>query len=275
MAAAPALNRLPVVFFGHGSPTTILTENEAVKGWREMVADIPRPTAIICISAHWYLPSLRITGNAQPRTIHDFGPLSDRLFEMQYPAPGAPELAADLAEALSDFHAEIDHSWGFDHGCWTVLSAAYPDADVPTIQLSLDASLTLEQHYEVAKRLAAFRARGILIVASGNYIHNLSAMEWREDAEPYAWASAFDTAIKTAISTGNHSLILSPMQEGAAARRSIPTWDHYLPLIYAVGAIEGEEEVEFFNEFIAFKSIGMTSFKTKDAPAPLRDSEPI
>jgi 4,5-DOPA dioxygenase extradiol len=239
MAIAAA--RMPAVFFGHGSPMNALEQNRYTEAWRRIGASVPKPEAILCVSAHWMTRGTAVTAMDKPRTIHDFGGFPQELFEVQYPAPGSPSLAARVRERLAPINVQQDQSWGLDHGTWSVLAHVYPDANVPIVQLSLDAGLSPRSHYELGARLAPLRDEGVLIVGSGNVVHNLGRIQWAEDARPYDWAARFNEKVRAHLMAREHQALIDYASLGDDARLSVPTPEHYLPLLYIL-AQQGQNE---------------------------------
>jgi 4,5-DOPA dioxygenase extradiol len=257
-------DKLPVLFLGHGSPMNAIEENEFVAGFRKVGSEMEKPNAILCISAHWETKGTYVTAMENPRTIHDFGGFPKELFEVQYPAPGSPELAKTAQELISKTEVGLDDQWGLDHGAWSVIKHMYPNADVPVIQMSLDYSKAPQYHYELAKELAALRKKGVLIVGSGNMVHNLRAAAWdkmNEDDYAYDWAREASSRMKEYIGNGNHQYLVNYAAQGKAFDLAIPTPEHYLPLLYALGLKEEKEEVLLFNDKAVGGSLTMTSVK--------------
>lgn len=254
-----ASQRLPVIFFGHGNPMNALADNVYTRGWRRIGESFPKPRAILCVSAHWYVPYTAVTAMQSPRTIHDFGGFPRELFEFQYPAPGDPGIAAEVGELLGPTVA-LDDSWGLDHGAWSVLCHCYPDADVPVVQLSIDETLTAQDHYRIGRSLAPLRERGILIVGSGNLVHNLHTYGWgRRVIDPYDWAVRFEQRARAFMLAGDHEPLINYEQLGKDATLSVPTPDHYLPLLYVLGAQLPGDEVTFPIDGVDGGSISMLS----------------
>ena len=255
--------RMPVLFLGHGSPMNAIEENEFVAGFRKVGQEIQRPNAILCISAHWETRGTQVTSMAQPRTIHDFGGFPKSLFEVQYPAPGSPELAAETKALVKTTDVALDHQWGLDHGAWSVVRHMYPDADVPIIQLSLDHTLAPEKHYALAQEIAALRDKGVLIIGSGNMVHNLGMVAWDKLNESYAfdWAQEASEKMKRAITSSDHASLIDFRSQGRAFDLAIPTPEHYLPLLYALALKSKDEQVTLFNDKPVAGSLTMTSVK--------------
>ena len=252
--------RLPVVFFGHGSPTNVMEDNRATRGWREIAESCGPVKQILCISAHWYGNGTQVTAMESPRTIHDFGrSLPAPLFDYQYPAPGSPSLAARVQALCKPTDVGADLSWGLDHGTWSVLYHAWPEADVPVVQLSMDASQPDAWHYELGQRLRPLREEGVLIVGSGNIVHNLGVMEWNEAAQPYDWSLRFNDYIKDRIQANDVAGVLAYEQQGQDAQLAVPGKDHFLPLLYVLGARQSSDAVRFETDFVQYKSLSMTS----------------
>lgn len=250
-----ASHRLPVIFFGHGNPMNALADNVYTRGWRQICGAIPKPRAVLCVSAHWYVPYTAVTAMQSPRTIHDFGGFPRELFEFQYPAPGSPEIAAEVRDLVG---ASLDDSWGLDHGSWSVLCHCYPDADVPILQLSIDETLTAQEHYRLGSSLAPLREQGILIVGSGNLVHNLHTYGWgRRVVEPYDWAVRFEQQARAWMMAGEHQPLINYETLGQDAALSAPTPDHYLPLLYVLGAQLPGDKVSFPIEGVDGGSISM------------------
>ena len=227
---------MPVIFFGHGNPLNALQQNDWTEGWATIGKSIPRPRAIVCVSAHWYLPATLVTAMDQPRTIHDFGGFPRELYQVQYRAPGSVEIARQVQELLAPLPAGLDQSWGLDHGTWSVLVHAYPEADVPVVQLSIDETQPAAFHFELGKRLAPLRDEEVLIIGSGNLVHNLHTYAWgRQIPEPYDWAVRFEDAAKQLMIDGEFEPLIDYESLGRDAVLSIPTPDHYLPLLYVLG----------------------------------------
>jgi 4,5-DOPA dioxygenase extradiol len=254
----PRTTRMPAVFFGHGSPMNTLERNRYTEAWRQLGELLPRPKAILAVSAHWYVRGTAVTAMPQPRTIHDFGGFPRELYEVQYPAPGDPALATRVRELLAPTAVEADaSSWGLDHGTWSVLAHVYPQADVPVVQLSLDGTQPPRYHYELARRLAPLRDEGVLILGSGNVVHNLGRILWSEDAAPFEWATRFNSRVRECLQTRDHSTLVDYAALGADARLSVPTPDHYLPLLYVIAQQADDETVSLPVDGIEFGSIGM------------------
>lgn len=247
--------RMPAIFFGHGSPMNALEENRYTQAWRELGAAMPRPQAIISVSAHWLTRGTAVTAMALPPTIHDFGGFPQALFGMQYPAPGDPALAARVADLLAPVAVHADHQWGLDHGTWSVLVKAFPDADIPVIQLSIDATQPNAFHFELGRRLGALREEGVLLMASGNVVHNLRAM--RRDGAPYDWALRFNGHIRDSLLRGDGASLIDYLQWGDDARLSVPTPEHFLPLLYLAGARRADEPVTIAVDGIDAGSLSM------------------
>lgn len=251
---------MPVVFFGHGNPMYAIEPNVYTDGWAQLAATLPRPRAILCISAHWYTQGTSVTAMPQPRTIHDFGRFPQALFDVQYPAPGAPALAARVCDLLKPDKISMDTQWGLDHGTWSVLVHAYPQADIPVIQLSIDATKPNAFHYELGQRLAALRDEGVLIIGSGNVVHNLSLAKWQnDDPAPYDWATRFNAQVRDFVLQGNHAPLIDYMDLGEPAHLSVPTPDHYLPLLYVLGAMRDSDKITFPVDGIDMGSLSMLS----------------
>lgn len=248
---------MPALFFGHGSPMNALETNRHTETWRQLGASLPRPHAVLAISAHWYVPGTAVTAMAQPRTIHDFGNFPRALFEVQYPAPGAPELAARVRALLAPVEVGLDQSWGLDHGSWSVFVHVWPQADVPVVQLSMDTQLTAAQHYALARRLAPLRDEGVMIVGSGNVVHNLRVIRFMQNAPAYDWAQRFEARARALIAAGSHEDLIDYPRLGEDARLSIPTPEHYLPLLYVLAQQQAGETVSFPVEGIELSSISM------------------
>lgn len=260
------MSRLPIVFFGHGSPMIALEKSDVTKTWNEMATRIGKPRAILCISAHWQTRGTAVTAMAQPRTIHDFGAFPQALFDVQYPAPGDPELAARVKELLAPMPVGLDANWGLDHGTWSVLVHAYPEADVPVIQLGMDIGKTPAEHWLVGRMLRPLRDEGVLIMGTGNIVHNLPAMDWANPAAaPYPWAEQFNTAMCQAIAGDDPRTVIDYEALGEAARLSVPSSDHFLPLLYVLGARHEGENARFDPHFIQHKSLSMTSVLIDEA----------
>lgn len=233
--------RMPIVFFGHGSPMNTLARNRYTEAWRALGAAVPKPKAILAISAHWFTRGTAVTAMAKPETIHDFGGFPQALFDIQYPAPGDPGLAARIRDLLAPLPVRMDESWGLDHGTWSVLAHAYPDAAIPVVQLSMDATKPARFHYELGRRLAPLRREGVLVIASGNVVHNLMLMQRGEGAPVYDWAKRFNEQVRAALASGKHRALIEFERMGEDARLSVPTPEHFLPLLY-IAALQAEDE---------------------------------
>ena len=256
--------RMPVLFLGHGSPMNAIEENEFVSGFRKVGSEIPRPAAVLCISAHWETQGTFVTAMEKPRTIHDFGGFPKALFDVQYPASGSPKLAKETKSIVAKTEVGFDEKWGLDHGAWSVIIHLYPDADVPVIQMSLDYRQTAQWHYDLAKELAALRRKGVLIVGSGNMVHNLGMAAWdrlNESGFGYDWAIEANEKMKSGILSGNHVPLINFRSQGKAFDLAIPTPEHYLPLLYALALQEKGEEVSLFNDRAVAGALTMTSVK--------------
>lgn len=237
---------MPAIFFGHGNPLNAIAANQYTEGWAAMGRNLSRPKAVLCISAHWYLPQTGVTVSTAPRTIHDFGGFPRELYQVQYPAPGDPELARRVQQLLAPTSVRLDDRWGLDHGAWAVLCHVFPEADIPIVQLSVDETQPAEFHYELGRRLAPLREEGVLIVGSGNIVHNLHAYSWgRHIQEPFDWAVRFEQLAREAMLAGDHKPLVSYERLGEDARLSAPTPDHYLPLLYVLGAQQRGDAVTF------------------------------
>lgn len=255
---------MPVLFLGHGSPMNAIGENEFVDGLRKLGTEIAPPNAILCISAHWETRGTYVTAMEQPPTIHDFGGFPRELFEVQYPAPGNPELARQIAENVKTTEVRADEKWGLDHGCWSVVKHLYPKADVPVVQLSLDYYQGPEYHYELARELSFLREKGVLIVGSGNLVHNLQMLAWDKIEEAgfgFDWAIEANETIKGLIAKRDHKGLFAYQSLGTALKLAVPTPEHYLPMLYAVALQGKDEEVTFFNDKPVGGSLTMTSLK--------------
>jgi len=250
------LNRQPALFFGHGSPMNALGGPYA-DAWREIGCVVGKPKGVVMISAHWETDGLEVTAQASPDTIHDFGGFPAELHAMQYPAPGSPALAARVA-ALTGA-APTDH-WGLDHGTWSVLAHVWPDADVPIVQLSLDRRLNAQGHFDLARRLAPLRDEGMVIAGSGDFVHNLRTWK-RAGGEPYAWATQFNEAVKAALVRGDHAALIDWVGLAEDAQMSVPTDEHFLPLLYVAAQRLRGDDVSFFNDVIEGGSISMTGVR--------------
>lgn len=255
--------RMPVLFLGHGSPMNAIEENEFVAGFRQVGRELPHPKAVLCISAHWETKGTFVTAMQNPRTIHDFGGFPKALFDVQYPAPGSPELAKETRELVKKTTVGLDESqWGLDHGAWSVIKHLYPKADVPVIQMSLDYSQPPQYHYELARELAALRRKGVLIVGSGNMVHNLRMVAWDRlnDAEyGFDWALEAREKMNGLIRSGDHTPLINFRAQGKAFDLAIPTPEHYLPLLYVLALQEKGEQATLFNDRAIAGSLTMTS----------------
>jgi 4,5-DOPA dioxygenase extradiol len=237
---------MPAIFFGHGNPLNALRHNVWTEGWLSIGAGIPRPRAILCISAHWYLPATRVTVMSAPRTIHDFGGFPSELYEVVYPAPGDPELARRVQNLLAPIDVGLDEQWGLDHGTWSVLRHVFPEADVPVVQLSIDETQPAEFHYELGKRLAPLRDEGVLVTGSGNLVHNLHAYAWGNHiVAPLNWALRFEEQARKLLEIRNHSPLIKYETLGPDALLAVPTPDHYLPLLYIAGLQRDGDQISY------------------------------
>jgi 4,5-DOPA dioxygenase extradiol len=249
---------LPAIFFGHGNPMNALSDNRYTAGWRQIGERTPRPRAILSISAHWFVPATGVTISTSPPTIHDFGGFPRELYQVQYPAPGDPELARRVHALLQPLPVSFDDSWGLDHGTWSVLRHVYPDASIPVVQLSIDETQPAPFHFEIGRRLAPLRGEGVLIVGSGNLVHNLHAYAWgRHMPDPYDWAIEFEDEAKQMMLAGDYQPLIDYERLGPEAQLSIPTPDHYLPLLYTLGTRQRKEPVSFPIEGVDGGSISM------------------
>jgi len=255
--------QLPSIFFGHGSPMNALARNRYTEAWAAIGAKLPRPKAILSISAHWYIDDVAVTVGTSPRTIHDFGGFPRELYQVQYPAPGHPGLAARVQALLAPVPVRSDERWGLDHGTWSVLSHVYPKADIPVVQLSIDGTRPASFHHDIGKRLAPLREEGILIVGSGNVVHNLHVYAWgRHVQEPYDWAVAFEKRVRELLLSGDDNPLIDYENKlGSEARLAVPTPDHYLPLLYVLGARTAAEPVSFPVEGLDGGSVSMLAVR--------------
>ena len=255
---------MPCLFLGHGSPMNAIEENEFVIGFRKIALEIPKPKAILCISAHWETKGTRVTNMIYPRTIHDFGGFPKALFDVQYPAKGSPELAFEIRKDLTKTEVQFDENWGLDHGAWSVLKHLYPLADVPVIQMSLDVNLSPQGHYDVAKQLGGLRRKGILIIGSGNMIHNLGLVHWQKLNEigfAYDWAIEAREKMNHFILNDDHDSLIHYKNNGQSFQLSIPTPEHYIPLLYVLALKEKKDDLKLFNDKALAGSLTMTSIK--------------
>lgn len=255
---------MPVLFIGHGSPMNGIEDTEFSRRWTQMAKEIPTPKAVLVVSAHWFTKGTQITAMDFPKTIHDFGGFPQELFAVQYPAPGNPILAKETAALLHSAKVELDHDWGLDHGTWTVVRHMYPDANIPVLQLSIDYTKAPQYHYDLAKELLKLRKKGVLIIGSGNMVHNLRMVAWDKMKEPgygFDWALEMNDRFKHLISTGDHMPLINYQTLGKDALLAIPTPEHYLPLLYTLGLQGSKDKVSFFNDKAVAGSLTMTSVK--------------
>lgn len=256
MTTVPA--RMPVMFVGHGNPMNAIEQNAFSATWAELGETLPQPKAIVCVSAHWETEGLRVTSSAQPETIHDFYGFPKALFEVQYPAPGDPNLAREIVELLKPTPVAEDAQRGLDHGAWGVLAPMFPQADIPVVQLSLWRGKSARYHFELGQRLNALRAKGVMVVASGNVVHNLRTFDF-DETQPTQWAAEFDALVQTALLSRDFDALVDYQRLGQQAMLAIPTAEHYLPFVFALGLIQPDDRIELFNAQVQ-SSISMTSF---------------
>ena len=262
MTVPAGSGRMPAIFVGHGNPMNAIEDNAYTRAWRALAATVPRPRAILSVSAHWYVPGSRVTSERRPRTIHDFGGFPRALFEVEYPAPGAPELAEQVAGLLAPAPVELDQRWGLDHGTWSVLAHLLPEADVPVVQLGIDETITAEQHYHLAGRLQVLRDEGVLILGSGNVVHNLHTYAWgRQQVEPYDWATRFEARLREMITAQEPAGVVAYEALGPDAALAVPTPDHFLPLLYVLAQRQGDEPVTFPVEGFDGGSVSMLAIR--------------
>lgn len=254
----PITPKMPVAFFGHGSPMNAIERNDFSNTWRAIARNIPKPNAILCISAHWETRGTHVTAMPNPRTIHDFGGFPQALFDVQYPAPGSPDLAALVKQELSAHAVGEDVKWGLDHGTWSVLMHLYPEADIPVVQLSLDFTKGEQFHFDLGKQLAALRKRGVLVIGSGNMVHNLGMINWNMQNTGFDWALEANSWFKNQILNEDYTKIIQYKNADKAVQLSVPTAEHLRPLLYTLGLREKGEELRFFNDQTLMGSISMT-----------------
>jgi 4,5-DOPA dioxygenase extradiol len=260
--------RETAIFFGHGSPMNALLNNSYTEAWQRIGQEITKPKVILSISAHWFVPETGVTISTAPKTIHDFGGFPKELYQVQYPAPGDPDLARRVQHLLSPLPVTLDNSWGLDHGTWSVLRHVYPDADVPIVQLSIDESKPASFHFEIGRRLAPLREEGVLIVGSGNLVHNLHAYAWgRHAPEPYDWAVQFETEAKELMLAGEFKPLIEYEKLGKKALLSVPTPEHYLPLLYVIASRQPGELINFPIEGVDGGSISMLAVQVGNTKA--------
>ncbi len=257
-------DKMPVLFIGHGSPMNAIEDNEFNHKWRVIGESLPKPSAILCVSAHWETRGTSVTAMEKPPTIHDFGGFPKELFNVQYPAPGSPDLAKETRNIIKKTEVGLDEKWGLDHGTWTVIKHLYPKADVPVIQLSLDYYQTPQYHYDLAKELEPLRNKGVLIIGSGNMVHNLGMVAWDKlntDDYSYDWAQEAKEKMINYIKNNDPHSLIDYKSQGRAFKLSIPTPEHFLPLLYALALKDESEKVSFFNDKTVAGSLAMTSVK--------------
>jgi 4,5-DOPA dioxygenase extradiol len=264
--ALPGTDRMPVLFLGHGSPMNAIEDSEFSRGWHAVAQALPRPKAILCVSAHWETRGTLVTAMQRPSTIHDFGGFPKALYDVAYPAPGSPWLAQATRDAVKTTTVAFDDHWGLDHGCWSVLRQMYPDADVPVVQLSLDHFRPAAYHYELGRELAPLREQGVLIVGSGNMVHNLRRVVMRSNSVsdfnvPFGldWALEADALFHKLIDANDHAALIGYQSLGAAVQLAVPTPEHYLPMLYTLALKEPDEAVTYFNDKAVAGSLTMTS----------------
>lgn len=253
---------MPVLFIGHGSPMNGIEDNEFSTRWKNMAKEIPTPAAVLVVSAHWFSKGTRITAMDFPETIHDFGGFPQKLFDVQYPAPGNPVLAKETAALLHSAHVELDHDWGLDHGAWTVVRRMYPEANIPVLQLSIDYTKKPQYHFDLAKELYDLRKKGVLIIGSGNMVHNLRMISWENlntAGYGYDWTLQMNDTFKQLISDGDFKPLINYESLGAEAKLAIPTPEHYLPLLYSLSLKGSNDKISFFNDKAVAGSLTMTS----------------
>jgi 4,5-DOPA dioxygenase extradiol len=253
---------MPAIFFGHGNPMNAILKNQYTDAWSALGQNMGKPKAILSISAHWYVPETGVTVSTAPKTIHDFGGFPRELYRMQYPAPGDPDLARRVQQLLAPLPVSLDESWGLDHGTWSVLCHVYPAADVPIVQLTIDETQPASFHYKIGKRLAPLRDEGVLIVGSGNLVHNLHAYAWgKHIVEPFDWAVRFEEQARMMLTAGEHTPLIDYDKLGKDAALSIPTPDHYLPLLYVAACRQPSDPVTFPVEGVDGGSVSMLTVK--------------
>ncbi|MCF6130734.1 4,5-DOPA dioxygenase extradiol [Flavobacterium wongokense] len=256
--------RMPLLFLGHGSPMNAIEENEFVTGFRNVAKTLPKPTAIICISAHWFTNGTKVTAMEMPQTIHDFGGFPKPLYEVQYPAKGSPELAEITQHLLEPALVELDEKWGLDHGAWSVLRHLYPNADIPVIQLSIDYTKPAQYHFDLAQKLSKLREKGILIIGSGNIVHNLRLVDFQnfhKDDYGYDWAIEARSVLNNYLLQGDFQSLIDYEKQSSAIKLAVPSPDHYLPLIYTLALKQKNEELSLFNDKLLAGSLSMTSVR--------------
>ena len=254
--------RMPVLFVGHGNPMNAVQDSVWSRAWSELGRRLPRPRVVLSVSAHWYLPGTAATAMAHPRTIHDFGGFPRELFEVQYPAPGDVALVRRLRELLAPVPVRADLAWGLDHGTWSVLCHVFPDAEVPVVQLSIDETRAPDFHHDLGRRLMPLRDEGVLILGSGNVVHNLHTYAWgRRPVEPFDWAARFEAFVRARVERGDHGPLVDYLSLGRDAELSIPTPEHYLPLLYVLGASTADDAVGFPTDGMDGGSISMLSVR--------------
>lgn len=254
----------PVFFIGHGSPMNGIEQNTFSNQWKEIGKSIDLPCAVLVVSAHWLTKGTHVTAMSEPKTIHDFGGFPQELFEVQYPAPGSPFLAEETTRLMTSTNVGLDHDWGLDHGTWTVVRHMFPDANIPVLQLSIDYYKPAQYHYNLAKELYGLRKRGVLIIGSGNMIHNLRMVDWKQLSEPgfgYDWAKTLNETFKKKILSKSHQDLIDYEKFGTAARYAIPTPDHYYPMLYALALMSDKDDISIFNDAYVGGSLTMTSFR--------------
>lgn len=257
-------NWMPTLFIGHGSPMNGIEDNEFSRRWTKMAEEIPQPVAVLVISAHWFTKGTQITAMNFPKTIHDFGGFPKALFDVEYPAPGNPNLAIETSQLIHSTHVELNHDWGLDHGTWSIIRHMYPKANIPVLQLSIDYTKDASFHYQLAKEIYQLRKKGVLIIGSGNMIHNLRMIDWKHLTGPefgYDWAMNLNQIFKNSILNGQHDLLITYQKLGRDALLAIPTPEHFLPLIYNLGLSNSNEPIEIFNDKAIGGSLTMTSVK--------------
>jgi 4,5-DOPA dioxygenase extradiol len=253
---------MPAIFFGHGNPMNALSKNAYTKGWVSIGKSIPRPKAVLAVSAHWYIPACAVTANLMPRTIHDFGGFPRELYQVQYPAPGSIELARRIKDLSVPVSVGLDEAWGLDHGTWTILTHVFPKADIPVVQLSIDERQPPIFHYEMGKRLAALREEGVLVIGSGNIVHNLHTYAWGDHGvQAFDWAVRFEQQVQEFILKGFDTQVVAYENLGRDAMLSVPTPDHYLPLLYVLGLRKENEQISFPVQGVDGGSVSMLAVK--------------